>query len=449
MYLQTHFPKISPLFFVFICFLLSACGNQGKEEEKKDFQKIISPSERWDSSFGWAINRSDDYIIVSAWGEPKDALGKDSLFGAGAAYIFKKEGEEWKQVQKLFSADRVKMAWFGQSVAISEEYAFVGSQQEHNNALGEDSLNMAGAVYVFKKEGQQWKQVQKLVASDRKRFARFGNSISLSGDYAFIGAPLETKDASNQNEVFKAGAVYVFKNVGGRWKEVDKLVSSDRQDADGVGNAIKFVDDYVFIGASSDDDKLHEPDVLRSSVYVFEKEGDTWKERQKLIASDRVMHTSFGHSFDVENKYVIVGAPHEERDTKGKNNLKTAGAAYVFKKEGGEWKEVQKLVASDREEDAQFGRSVAILGDYILVGAFKESKNAEGKISTVAAGAVYVFKREGERWKEVKKIVPSDRRRVAHFGASIQAFQDITFIGAQGEGSVYIYETEELLKTAQ
>ena len=79
--------------------------------------------------------------------------------------------------------------------------------------------------------------------------------------------------------------------------------------------------------------------------------------------------------------YAIVGAYNEDEDASGGNTLEQAGSAYLFHYNNGTWGEVQKIVASDRALSDQFGQSVAICGDYAIVGASSEDEDALGKYS--------------------------------------------------------------------
>ncbi|MCH8066348.1 MAG: FG-GAP repeat protein, partial [Chloroflexi bacterium] len=108
-------------------------------------------------------------------------------------------------------------------------------------------------------------------------------------------------------------------------------------------------------------------------------------EVRKLLASDAQAGDRFGVSVAVSGDTAVVGAHGE--DAGGSN----AGAAYVFQRNQGgtdNWGEVKKLSSSDAEAGDQFGRSVAVSGDTVIVGAFAEDAGGS------AAGAAYLFDRD-------------------------------------------------------
>lgn len=118
-----------------------------------------------------------------------------------------------------------------------------------------------------------------------------------------------------------------------------------------------------------------------------------WNEIIKAVATDREANDFFGYSVAISGDYVIVGAWLENHDTTGGNNLTDAGSAYLFKNNAGIWSEIQKLVASDRGANDQFGYSVAISGDVALVGAGFEDHDTTGGAFLSNAGSAYLFKK--------------------------------------------------------
>ena len=92
------------------------------------------------------------------------------------------------ETQKIVASDRGASDHFGNSVSISGDYAIVGSPDEDEDASGGNTLSNAGSAYIFKRDGTSWVQQQKIVASDRGVNDYFGWSVSISGDYAIVAA---------------------------------------------------------------------------------------------------------------------------------------------------------------------------------------------------------------------------------------------------------------------
>jgi hypothetical protein len=167
---------------------------------------------------------------------------------------------------------------------------------------------------------------------------------------------------------------------------------------------------------------------------------DTFGSLLKLVPNDPADNGSFGLSVAVDGAYALVGSPGE--DGSGANS----GAAYLFfQSQGGldGWGQIKKLVASDAEAEDVFGVSVAISGDYALVGA--ESEDGAGS----QRGAAYLFYRNqggADNWGELKKIVASDAANDDTFGYSVAMDGDYLVVGADGEdgagtirGAAYLF----------
>ena len=216
-------------------------------------------------------------------------------------------------------------------------------------------------ILVGKANAQDWSEVVKSSASDSKEHDNYGCSVSISGNYAIVGAYQEDEDASGGNTLTDAGSAYILKSdASGNWSEIQKIVASDRGTGDKFGYSVSINGDYVVVGAYDN-----------NSAYIFKNNGSgNWSEIQKIVASDAAMYDRFGWSVSINGDYVIVGAYAEDEDVNGVNTFSSAGSSYIFKNDGADnWMEIQKIVASDRAENKRFGHSVSIDGDYAIVGA--------------------------------------------------------------------------------
>lgn len=361
-------------------------------------QKIVPSDREAIDFFGSSVAISGNYAVVGAYNEDEDEAGLNTLNDAGSVYIFERNiGGTWNEVQKIVASDRGAGDFFGESVAISGAYIIVGVPKESEDVVGLNTLNLAGSAYIFERNiGGVWNEVQKIVASDRSNDDFFGNSVAISGNYAVVGAKEEDEDAAGLNTFLGAGSVYVFeRNATGTWSEVQKLVASDRDLFDFFGTSVSISNNYAIVGAESDKENATGLNPLfdAGSVYIFERNGaGTWTEVQKLVASDRGANDKFGATVSISGNRAIVGSSLEDEDAVGLNTLNLAGSAYVFERNiGGNWNEVQKLVASDRESNDRFGFSVAISGNYAIVGAYSEDEDTAGLNTLSNAGSAYVF----------------------------------------------------------
>ena len=157
----------------------------------------------------------------------------------------------------------------------------------------------------------------------------------------------------------------------------------------------------------------------------------------KLLADDGAALDNFGNALDSDGERLIVGA---YRDDDGADN---AGAAYVYRAGAAGWELEAKLVADDGAEDDAFGISVAISGDYALVGAYWEADLGS------QAGAAYVFAYDGRGWSQVAKLWAEDGAAGDNFGVAVALDGDTAVIGAQRDddrgsdaGAVYIFQRD-------
>lgn len=283
-------------------------------------------------------------------------------------------------------------------------------------ARGEDSMgDAAGAAYVFHRSGTSgWDAGAKLVASDAEAFDLLGESVAISGDYAVAGA--RGQDIGNADP-FDAGAAYVFRRVGTNdWDSGAKLVAQDAQAGDSLGCSVAIDGDYVVVGAYLEDGGTGDLVANSGAAYVFHRVGQTaWDSGAKLLAPGAQAYDNFGWSVAIDGDYAIVGAYRED----GASDLTPdGGAAYVFHRtDTNTWDEGTKLTAVDGAQDDQFGYSVGISGDYAVVGALNQD---HGNDDSSNFGAAYVFHRTGvNAWEHFNKLVAGDAESGDGFGDSV------------------------------
>ena len=154
----------------------------------------------------------------------------------------------------------------------------------------------------------------------------------------------------------------------------------------------------------------------------------------KITASDGAADDWFGGSVAISGDYAVVGAYDD--DDAGHDS----GSAYIFKRDGTAWTEQAKITASDGATTDRFGGSVAISGDYAVVGAYGDYD------ADSYSGSAYIFKRDGTAWTQEAKITANDGAAYDYFGLSVAISGDCAVVGANGDddaglysGSAYIY----------
>jgi len=327
-------------------------------------------------SFGFSVAISGDYALVGAL---YDDVGANN--DQGSAYVFVRSGSSWTQQDKLTASDGAASDNFGNSVAISGDYALVGANGDNSGA----NLNQ-GSAYVFVRSGSSWTQQDKLTASDGAANDLFGRSVAISGNYALVGASFDDVGADTDQ-----GSAYIFVRSGSSWTQQAKLTASDGAGSDRFGESVAISGDYALLGAFNDDVG---GDTDQGSAYVFVRSGSSWTQQAKLTASDGAAFDSFGSSVAISGNYALLGALSD--DIGGDTDQ---GSAYVFVRSGSSWTQQAKLTASDGAGGDNFGISVALSGDHALVGAFNDDIGANND-----QGSAYLFKRTGTNWPLVRAV---------------------------------------------
>lgn len=322
----------------------------------------------------------------------------------------------WPQQDKLLALDGAAEDTFGESVSISGDYAIVGAM------LDNDDGTWSGSAYIFKRDGTNWIQQAKLLASDGTEYNQFGCSVSIDGDYVIIGAQSADGD----------GAAYIFKRDGTTWTQQAKLLASDGASNDTFGHSVLISGDYAIVGAYGDQDNGS----YTGSAYVFEKPIDGWvdaNETVKLTASDASAWSCFGCSVSINENYAVVGAyRYDEPPAR-------TGLTYIFRRIGTAWTETDKLAASDATAGDWFGRSVCIDGNQIIVGADHYNSGT---------GSAYIFEPndiDPDKWEQQAKLTATDLVPNDQFGWSVSICGDTAVVGARldgnfTEGSAFVFE---------
>ena len=337
-------------------------------------QKIVQSPRNY-TLFGSSVDISGNYAIVGNWANPYDENEANTLSSAGAAWIYYNDNGTWVQQQKIVAPDRASSDRFGNTVAISGDYAVVAAPLEDEDATGLNTLSMAGSVYIYKRSGSTWSFEQKIVNSDRAENDQFGIDVAIEGNYIIVGAHQEDEDADGNNPYSNAGSAYIFFNNSSTWSEQQKIVSDGRSYIMYFGYSCAIQGDRVIVGSHS-----------TNKAWIFSRTDNIWSQEGTAVPSDGSANDWYGNDLDIYGDYAIVGAWGEDEDAAGSNTMEKAGSAYIYKYDSG-WSQVQKIVASDRYTDDYFGYSVGISGNYFTVGA--EYEDIDGTHPN--AGAVYFF----------------------------------------------------------
>ena len=417
-----------------------------------------------DDQFGYSMAVSGNTLVVGAPREDSDAdvvngdQKNNQAGNAGAAYVFVRSGDEWAFQAYLKASNSNKVDNFGYSVAISGDTIVVGAPYEDSAATivngnqDDNSLESAGAAYVFVREGETWTPQAYLKPLNTGWHDCFGQAVDISGDTIVVGAYEE--DGASEDSEYDEGAAYVFVRDDISWSQQDYLKASNPGEADLFGYSVAISGDSIVVGAPYEvDEGVH----YGGAAYVFVRDGTAWSEQDQIIASNGDSADFFGISVDISGTTVVVGAQGEESNASGVNGdedndaANFAGAAYVFAQDEGTWSQQAYLKASNAGEGDYFGNSVAVSGNTIVVGAYYEGSSATGIDGNQAdnaalnSGASYVFSRENNVWSQKAYLKASNTGAGDQFGQSVDLsfytlvvgadFEDSNATGIDGDGA--------------
>lgn len=392
--------------------------SQGQWIEK---QKLLASNGMESDQFGHFVSISEDVALIGSH------LDNELGFNAGAAYVYRynHSSNQWVEEQKLFASNYTTshQLQFGNYVVASGDLAIVGNRRDDEK--GED----AGAVYVFRYDNgqKQWIEEQKLVASNGAAGDHFGENIAISDDVIIVGAFISDDQGEN------SGAAYAFRfdKQSGTWLEEQKLIPSNAGTFLSFGQSVAVEGNKAIITGN---DGAEEP----GSAYYFRynEQTGTWIEKQIIQAGGGLPGARFGTDVSLSGDVLLVGAGNDSAPGM------FAGSAYIFRYNGNSdtWEEEQKLLPETSVDFGSFGYAVSVSGDMAVVG-HTAGHNYAGEVS------VYRYDDSSRDWIREETLLASDREENDQFGISVSLSGNRLLVGAnidddngEAAGSAYIFE---------
>lgn len=330
--------------------------------------------------FGYQVALSFDgnTLAVTAQGEDSAAPGinlnevNNDAGGAGAAYIFTRDGGDWSQQAYLKAANTEGNDLFGSSVAMSDDGNTVvvgaldedGGQQIVNGDPHDNSERGSGVVYAFARDGNQWSQEGYIKGFNTEAADAFGAAVSLSadGNTLAVGAPDENNTATGANgerghrvgfderNSFSYGSVSVFVRQNGTWEQQSYIKPSHLGQFDQFGTRVALSGDgnVLAVGVpledspasgltgTRDDDEAGGTEF--GAIYLYTRNDALWSDSSYVKAPNAGVYDEFGSivALDADGATMIVGARFEDSAASGVNGDQTnedardAGAIYIY-----------------------------------------------------------------------------------------------------------------------
>jgi len=338
--------------------------------------------------------------------------------GAGAVYVFKKDGGVWSLEQRITASDALSAAGltagFGTSVSIQGDTLAVGAPGHSGSR---------GAAYVFKRTGTVWGDEAIIQGAQTDAGDQFGYSVAVELTTLAIGAPFEQVGSKAEQ-----GVTYAYMLVDGSWGLQQRIVETrgNARAGDHIGWSVALSGNTILSGAPDDD---FGNKVNRGSIWAYVRNGSVWSRQARLNPGGQLGDRA-GSAVALFSNVAVVGADgHRVGAVLGQ------GIAYTYTRTGTSWAKTADLVANDGAAGDHFGGAVAISGPLKLVGA-ADASTGTGKAYLYGTGGAFIT-----------QLTTADNGPADLFGESVAIDAGRGLVGAPGEdaegtdaGAAYAFE---------
>jgi hypothetical protein len=358
---------------------------------------------------------------------------------------------DWKQ-QAYFKPPQLFSAMlFGSHVAIDGNRMVVGARGEPSLSTGissipasDNSASQTGAVYVYTRGVNGWSLEAYLKPDNTHAGQLFGTHVSISGDTIAVGSPREEGDQSTISVSGDTtlsgtdyGAVYIYKHNGSAWVQESYIKAPTPGANSNFGNEVSLYRDTLLVAAPTDSTYGS----MAGLAYVYNRVSGTWSFTTELSHSPAA-GMRFAAGVSLYDDVIAVGSIP--------NNGTQMDKVDVFEKTGTIWTHTTELFSISGTTADEFGQSVSVYKDRIVVGALNEKGLGSGVTSGTAyaaspdaRGAVFVYEKSGSSWP-LKAYMKPDSTVDQKFGQVVSQFENTIVVGSpehtSSTGKVYTYK---------
>ena len=327
------------------------------------------------------------------------------------------------QQQKLIPSNGDHQDEFATSFSISGNQVIIGAPYAGSN---DKEYFGTGLAYIYELISGTWQQKAVLMADDATKRSRFGRTVAIDGNRALVSATF--KNIGSKGLV---GKVYEFEKISGIWSQVNTISATVLINGQRFGSSIQLSGDITYIAALGEDNGSNS---LVGSVYVLEKQGNSWVETAHIVPDSIVDNSAFGNKIIVHNNLLYIASY-------GIGTIK--GKVFVYENQAGTWTKIHEIQATDVEAGDRFGYDISIDGNNLLISSLNDSHTSP---TALDAGSVYLFEYNNNSWTQTHKFIANDASDSDKFGYSVSINANQILIGAPSDddngintGSVYVY----------
>ncbi|WP_353566481.1 hypothetical protein [Haloferula sargassicola] len=334
---------------------------------------VDHPFGAYGGSFGTSLAAQGDLLVVGSPNEGSGNLNGSVSYESGSVYVFQRDlggQDRWGELAKLLPSNPGFGKHFGATVAISGDTI----------AASHD-----GEVHVFERQGDEWLESRILTPSRSDASFVYGEALAIDGDTLVVA------DSQILTPSSPRGRVYIYeRNRGGpgNWGEVTVVQATAGGNNDRFGHSVSVSGDYVFVGCPLDSGQLAGNP---GAAYIFKRGGGetpTWSLHAKLTAPTRGISDSFGSSVVVDGRRAVVTAT---RGAGANGQEGAGYVYDLQSPTLGNWTRIATVVAPDPDSASNlFGFAADLKGSTLILSDHFNVDTYEGQPRDTY-GAAYVF----------------------------------------------------------
>jgi len=343
------------------------------------------------ADFGMSLAVEDSTLIVGA---PGDDIGG---IRNGAVHVFKLRNNRWTFDTRFSSPDTSHDASFGVSLGMDGTTLVVGAIGNKTDSLYSDSLDYAGAAYVYEYLNGSWVLQDKLSASAHQAYAYFGMAVAVKGSRIAVSTTQES-GTYGSNAISYTGADYIFDlDSQGNWNESmhirDSLFDGGAFGYQWIGNNLLRSSPSYFHGYVPSTPWFT---ISGRLFYLDFGPSNSWSVKQRIDKPNSISRDIFSQSFHFDGQRLAVASPRDDRSPTSSTIVTEAGSVAIFDYDANSdsFNFSELVVAGDRANPQSaydnFG-NVALAGDHLLVGVPGDDHDSSNQNPLNNAGSIYFY----------------------------------------------------------
>jgi len=372
--------------------------------------------------YGYTVDVSGNRIATTALiGQTEDTPDDVGVVVINKFLLNKSGAPVSSTVEYLVDPNPSSAAFFGAALDLDGDRLIIGSPRKHSSS---------GSVEIFRhSEASGWNWVSSLPHEDFQPGARFGSAVAMSGDTVVVGARFHDFSEFRPD----SGAAYLFEKspgAGGDWIFVERLFEKNNESNSQFGFSVALSGDALAVSAPFDN-IIGFSDI--GLVETYTRRSSEWRVTHAPQETNWAGSEERGKAIAIDRGRIALGIPANTNHHLSIGEVRT----YRTYANDSEFARLEAILENPAyQEGERFGQSVALAGDWLLVGA--PLRDVDGQENV---GAAYLFRRtDNDGWEYYKELLPFDLPAGAEFGSAVALTSRWAFVGAPGSNHGYVFD---------